>query len=84
MAIEQRSANAYGLNIGGRRQTVSQNDYIDKNGVLIRGDNAPAVMVTGAGDLAEMAAIYPPGTIAYTAGFAAMWQLAADGSWASI
>lgn len=83
MALIEKSANAYGLNIGGRRQTVSENNYI-KGGELIRGDNAHSIMVTSSGDLAELAGKFPPGSIAYTAGFAAMWQLAADGSWVSI
>ena len=28
--------------------------------------------------------VYPPGTVAYTAGFKAMWQLGANGVWVSL
>jgi hypothetical protein len=62
---------------------IGQLDYV-QDGALHRGANAPSVMVTAQADLAELPDVYPPGTIAYTAGFKAMWQLGADGVWVSM
>ena len=50
---------------------------------LTRNSPAPAVMVAQQSDLASLDG-YPAGTIAYTAGFKAMWQLGLDGSWVSL
>lgn len=63
---------------------IGQLDYV-QDGELHRGGTAPSVMVTAQADLSQLpGGVYPPGTIAYTAGFKAMWQLAADGSWVSL
>lgn len=62
---------------------IGQLDYV-KDGTLHRGANAPSVMVTAEADLSQLPDVYPPGTIAYTAGFKAMWQLGADGTWESM
>lgn len=62
---------------------AGQVDYV-KDGQLYVGANVPSVMVTDALILEELKPIYPPGTIAYTAGFKAMWQLDADGKWVVI
>lgn len=62
---------------------IGQLDYV-QDGALHRGANVPSVMVTAQADLAELPDVYPPGTIAYTAGFKAMWQLGADGVWVSM
>lgn len=62
---------------------IGQLDYV-KDGVLHRGANTPSVMVTAESDLSELPKDYPPGTIAQTAGFKQMWQLAADGTWVSL
>lgn len=53
------------------------------DGVLIRDIPAKAVLVTAQSDLANLP-VYPAGTVAYTAGFKAMWQLAASGSWVEV
>lgn len=56
---------------------------------VVRGDDltprvaAPTVLIEQQSDLARLPA-YPAGTIAYTAGFKAMWQLSAAGSWVSM
>ena len=50
------------------------------DGVLVRDIPARAVLVTAESDLANLPS-YPAGTLAYTAGFAAMWQLSAAGTW---
>ncbi len=72
------------LGLIGRQQTSSELDYV-QDGVLHRGANAPSVMITAESDLALLPEnTYVPGTIAYTAGFKAMWQLAADGTWVSL
>lgn len=43
-----------------------------------------SVMVTSETDLAKVKDNYNPGVVAYTAGFAHMWQLSAAGEWVSI
>ena len=50
---------------------------------LVKDTPAPSVLVSSQSDLAELPA-YPAGTIAYTAGFKAMWQLSAAGEWVSV
>lgn len=62
---------------------IGQVDYV-QDGELHRGANTPSVMVTSEADLAELPKDYPPGTIAYTAGFKAMWQLDSAGNWVSM
>lgn len=81
--MEVRNANPYGVNMIGRQQTSGETDFI-KDGVLNRGTNAPSVMVTSETDLADLTEIYTPGTVAYTAGFKAMWQLNAAGAWVAM
>ena len=44
---------------------------------------ASSVLVTDEADLANLPP-YPAGTIAYTAGFQAIWQLSAAGEWVSV
>ena len=53
------------------------------DGALHVGVPTASVMVTGEDDLAKLPA-YPAGTIAFTAGYTAMWQLGADGNWVTI
>lgn len=60
----------------------STNDVVHGN-LLVKDTPAPAVLVSAQSDLANLPA-YPAGTIAYTAGFKAMWQLDAAGSWISV
>ena len=60
----------------------SMNDVVHGN-VLVKDTPAPAVLVSDQSDLENLPA-YPAGTIAYTAGFQAMWQLNAAGSWISV
>lgn len=62
---------------------IGQLDYV-QDGVLHAGVNTPSVMVTTEADLAALPDMYPPGTIAHTAGFKAMWQLSAAGEWVSL
>lgn len=62
---------------------IGQADYV-QNGMLHMGANAPTVMISAQSDLAELTDQYPPGTIAYTAGFKAMWQLGANGAWVAM
>ena len=65
-----------------RVQTRNETDYI-RNETLYRGSGSGSVMVTSSSDLSDITG-YAPGTIAYTAGFGSMWQLAASGSWVEI
>lgn len=62
---------------------IGQTDYV-KDGELHIGGTAPSIMVTAEADLDNLPDIYPPGTVAYTAGFQDMWQLDADGNWVSM
>ena len=62
---------------------IGQTDYV-QDGTLHRGANTPSIMVTAQSDLANLPDNYPPGTVAYTAGFKAMWQLNAAGEWISM
>jgi hypothetical protein len=54
-------------------------DYVQA-GTLHVGSEVRAVMVTSADDLTQLTG-YTPGSIAYTAGFKSLWQLAASGEW---
>lgn len=65
-----------------KRLTGGLNDVVI-DGVLYKDTPAPSVLVTAQTDLANLPE-YPAGTIAYTAGFQAMWQLDASGSWVSM
>ena len=62
---------------------VSLIDYV-KNNVLHKQVPADSVMVGSSADLANIKDNYNPGVVAYTAGFANMWQLVADGEWQEI
>lgn len=57
-------------------------DYVS-DGVLYMGAEARCVMVTGEEDLEELPDDYAPGSMAYTAGWAAAWQKNAAGEWVS-
>lgn len=57
-------------------------DYVKDGKVYNSGSNT-SVMVTAQSDLANLEG-YLPGTVAYTAGFANVWQLAANGTWVSL
>lgn len=57
-------------------------DYI-KNGTIYKNNAVRSILVTAQSDLASLTD-YGPGTVAYTAGFASMWQKKADGTWATI
>lgn len=63
-------------------QTSGANDVVHGN-LLVKDTPAPSVLVTAGSDLTKLPA-YPAGTMAYTAGFKAMWQLDASGEWISI
>ena len=60
-------------------QNRGNTDYV-KGEKVIRNAPMKMVLVTGSGDLAKLTN-YEPGTIAYTAAFVNMWQLAASGTW---
>ncbi len=57
-------------------------DYV-KDGSVVKDVPTKPVMVEEEGDLDNLTG-YEAGTIAFTAGFANMWQLGADGDWVSI
>ena len=60
----------------------SVNDVVHGD-LLVKDTPAPTVLVEAQTDLAQLPA-YPAGTIAYTAGFKAMWQLDTQGNWVSV
>lgn len=60
----------------------STNDVVHGN-LLVKDTPAPTVLVEAQTDLAQLPT-YPAGTIAYTAGFKAMWQLDTQGNWVSV
>lgn len=60
----------------------STNDVVHGD-LLVKDTPAPAVLVSSQSDIANLPP-YPPGTIAYTAGFLLMWQLSAAGDWISV
>lgn len=70
--------------VGNRQKNLEMgsNDVV-MNGGLEKDTPCASVLVTAQSDLAELPA-YPAGTIAYTAGFKAMWQLSAAGDWVSV
>lgn len=55
-------------------------DYVDSDGDLHIHVKSPEVMITDKSDLANLTG-YEPSTIAFTAGYANIWQLGADGVW---
>lgn len=68
-------ANEYGKVIN-----MGEVKYV-KDGDLYTGRTADAVMVEDEDDLTGLTGILNPGSIAFTAGYKEMWQLAADGTW---
>ena len=56
-------------------------DYI-KNGKIHADVTSNTVMVASKSEAESTLGDYPPGTIAFTAGYVQMWQKAADGTWA--
>ena len=64
------------------RTPMGANDVVTENG-LVENVMAPSVLVTSGDDLEELPD-YPAGTMAYTAGFKALWQLDASGEWVSM
>ena len=62
-----------------RHKVIGDTDYV-MDGKVIVGANTSSVMVNSESDLAQLAD-YAPGSIAYTPGFAKVWQLNADGEW---
>ena len=64
-------------------QNVGMLDYIDENGDLHVDEKPAAVLIRTGNDLA-LVSDYPVGTIAYTAGFAKIWQKGANGTWTEV
>lgn len=62
-------------------QRRGMSDYV-VDGTIVNNAVTEMVLVSGQADL-NLLTDYSPGTIAYTAGYQAMWQKAPDGTWAS-
>lgn len=61
------------------------NVYLDGKPIYQPTDDTLVIlMISDKSELAELLKHYPPGTVAYTAGFKAMWQLSAAGTWVSM
>lgn len=60
--------------------TRGNNDYV-LDGKLFKNHDMRTVLVSSASDLPLLNDYYGIGTIAYTAGFRQMWQLAPSGDW---
>ena len=58
-------------------------DYI-QDGILYENSTVKAVQVESSDDLAGIASRYETGTIAYTAGFAKMWQMSSSRTWVEV
>lgn len=59
-------------------------DFV-KDGKVFQGVQSFSVQVESEDDLENLAPYgYTPGTMAFTAGFAKMWQLDSDGNWVSL
>ena len=54
-----------------------------KDGMIYSNISAPSILVESETDL-DILGNYPPGSIAYTVGFANMWQKGTDGNWEEI
>ena len=80
--MERKTVYPYGVKTITRVQSTSENDYV-KDGELVVGAGARAVMVESSSDLDELED-YAPGSVAYTAGFADMWQLDSSGTWTAL
>ena len=78
MAFTKKYASPYVA----RNKTIGDIDYV-QNGQVVVGASASSVMITAQSDLAQLDG-YTPGSIAYTAGFASMWQLDASGNWVEL
>ena len=78
MALERQYANPYKQ----RMRVDTDVDYV-QNGTLVLGADARSVLIGSSADLTQLTDL-TPGSIAYTAGFASMWQLGANGEWTEI
>ena len=67
-------------------QDEGHTDYVLDGEIYQNAAMEPVMVPNGTtkADLADLLADYGPGTIAYIAGFSAMWQKAADGTWVDI
>ena len=65
------------------RETIS--NFIYKDGEVVQVTGSVVVMVSGEGDLTNLAERLEPGSIAYTSGWGEAWQLGLDGTtWTSM
>lgn len=73
----------YQTNLGMVDVTTEVIDYIDADSATVMDSPIKSIMITEESDLATLTE-YNVGTIAFTAGFAKMYQLDADGDWIDI
>lgn len=65
-----------------RSTIIGDIDYVQDDKVIV-GEKPSSIMVSDENDLDELEG-YVPGSVAFTAGFAEMWQLDADGNWVAL
>ena len=62
--------------------TIGDIDYV-KGGEIYKHANCSCILVGSSADLTLLTG-YEPGSVAFTAGFANLWQLDASGTWQSM
>ena len=71
----------YNQDVADWMRTEDRSSYI-KNGELYENESTGSVMIESESDLTLLTLDYVmPGAIAYTAGFAKVWQIGTDGAW---
>ena len=63
-------------------QDIGNIDYV-KNNTIYKNNPCKAVLISNEQDLTKLSE-YPPGTMAYTAGFRSLWQLSISREWISV
>lgn len=75
----RKSAYPYNHSEPGKTRVSGEIDFV-KNGMLHVGAESKSILVNTESELAGLTDC-APGTIAFTAGFADMWQLNTSGNW---
>lgn len=82
MLVNRKKPNDAVTRVADVVQDTGSTDYI-LDGKIYKNAPVKSVIVTSESDLADLIG-YEVGTIAYTAGFASMWQLSAGGQWVEV
>lgn len=82
MVVSRRKPDEEVKRLADMVQDTGNTDYV-LDGVLYQNAPVKSVIVPDGNALADLEG-YEVGTVAYTAGFGAMWQLSANGEWVSM